>query len=262
MTTNGSLAGKTALITGGGRGIGAAISAVLAGANAHVLVAARSADQVERVASELRNRGLRADATTCDVANPESVEALAQTAALRLGAVDILVNNAGIASSAPLHHQTLKEWRRIFDINVTGTFLCTKAFVPDMAARGWGRVVNIGSVLSRTGAKYVSAYTASKHAMLGFTRCIAAEMANRGVTVNAICPGYVDTDMVTNAIENIMSKTGISRDEANASILQSTPQQRLIEPDEVAQLALFLCQEAGRSINGQDLGIDGGDFMG
>jgi 3-hydroxybutyrate dehydrogenase len=262
MTTNGSLVGKTALITGGGRGIGAAIAATLAADGAHVMVAARSADQVEAVAGELRGRGLRADATVCDVADPDSVEAMAETAGQHLGIVDILVNNAGIARSAPLHHLTLQEWRRIIDINVTGTFLCTKAFAPAMGQRGWGRVINIGSVLSRTGAKYVSAYAASKHAMLGFTRCIAAEMANRGVTVNAICPGYVDTEMVTNAVENIVNKTGISHDKANASILQSTPQQRLIDPDEVAQLALFLCQEAGRGINGQDLGIDGGEFMG
>ena len=152
MMTNGTLSGRNAVITGGGRGIGAAIAEALAEAGAQVLVAARSADQVDAVASSLRDRGLQALATTCDVAEAESIEALAGTAAQEIGEVHILVNNAGIATSAPLHHLSLEEWNRIITINVTGTFLCTKAFAPAMAKRGWGRVINIGSVLSRTGA--------------------------------------------------------------------------------------------------------------
>lgn len=262
MTTNGTLDGRNAVITGGGRGIGAAIAQTLAEAGAQVLVAARSSDQVEAVASSLRDRGLRAQATTCDVADAESIEALARTAGQEIGEVHILVNNAGIATSAPLHHLTLEEWNRIIAINVTGTFLCTKAFAPAMAARGWGRVINIGSMLSRTGAKYVSAYAASKHAMLGFTRCIAAELGEHGVTVNAICPGWVATDLVTKAIENIMGKTGMSHDEAEATILADTPQRRALDPDEVAEMALLLCQEGGRGINGQAIGMDGGSFLG
>ena len=262
MTTNGTLGGRNAVITGGGRGIGEAIAVTLAEAGAHVLVGARSTDQVEAVASSLRDRGLQAQATTCNVADPASIESLAITAAQEIGDVHILVNNAGIAKSAPLHHLTLEEWNRILTVNVTGTFLCTKAFAPAMAERGWGRVVNIGSVLSRTGAKYVSAYAASKHAMLGFTRCIAAEMGERGVTVNAICPGWVATELVTQAIENITSKTGMSHDEAEATILQDTPQRRALDPDEVAQMTLLLCQEGGRGINGQAIGMDGGSFLG
>lgn len=262
MSTNGALAGRTAVITGGGRGIGPAVATALAKAGAAVLVAARSEDQIAAVAAKLRDEGLQAWSLHCDVADPDSVEALAQGANERLGKVDILVNNAGIASGAPLHRQSLQEWNRIMAVNATGTFLCTKAFAPAMARRGWGRVVNIASLAARTGARYISAYAASKHAQLGFTRCIAAEMADRGVTVNAVCPGYVDTDMTTRTIEQIMAKTGLSEQEALGSILATTPQRRLIEVEEVAHVALMLCSEAARGINGQAIGIDGGEFLG
>jgi NAD(P)-dependent dehydrogenase (short-subunit alcohol dehydrogenase family) len=201
-------------------------------------------------------------AKACDVTDPASVTAMATYARECLRSVDILVNNAGKASSAPLHRQTLDEWNSLFAVNVTGTFLCTQAFAPAMAQAGWGRVVNIASVAARTGLRYVSAYGAAKHAVLGFTRGVAAEMANRGVTINAICPGYVDTDMTTETLERIVAKTGMTRDEALATILETTPQGRLIEPDEVAYIAAMLCGEGARGINGQAIGVDGGEFLG
>lgn len=256
------LVGRNAVITGGGRGIGAAVTRRLAEAGATVLACSRDASAASELIGQLNERGDRAFATACDVTSPDSVAAMAEYAGETLGHVDILVNNAGRAHSAPLHHQTLEEWNRLFAVNVTGTFLCTQAFAPAMAQQAWGRIVNIASIAARTGLRYVSAYAASKHAVLGFTRCIAAEMAENGVTANAICPGYVDTDMTTETVERIMSKTGLGREEALASILQTTPQRRLIDADEVAFVATMLCEDGAHGINGQAIGIDGGEFLG
>lgn len=255
------LDGRTAVITGGGRGIGAAIARALAGAGAAVLVAARNDAEVEGVAGSIVDAGGRAFATRCDVTDPNDISALARTAADRLGAVDILVNNAGASSSAPLHRLSLEEWNRLFAVNATGAFLCTQAFVPGMVERGWGRVINIASVVGLAGARYISAYAAAKHALLGFTRSIAAELAATGVTINAICPGYVDTPMTDASIARIVEKTGRPADEARAAILATSPQNRLIEPDEVAHMALSLCNEQARGINGQAIVIDGGGLL-
>ena len=258
----GPLAGRNAVITGGARGIGAAITRALAADGANVLACGRSEEALQELAESLTDTGVDVHTATCDVADPDSITMMATLAGEHLGHVDILVNNAGCAHSAPLHHQTLEDWERMFRVNATGTFLCTKAFAPAMAQAGWGRVVNIASVTARTGMRYVSAYAAAKHAVMGFTRSIAAEMADRGVTVNAVCPGYVDTDMTQETLARIVEKTGMSRDEALASILQTTPQRRLITPDEVAFIAAMLCGENARGINGQAIGLDGGEFLG
>jgi NAD(P)-dependent dehydrogenase (short-subunit alcohol dehydrogenase family) len=143
-------------------------------------------------------------------------------------------------------------------VNATGTFLCTQAVVPGMVEREWGRVVNVASVAARTGARYVAAYTAAKHAVLGFTRAVAAEVAETGVTVNAVCPGYVDTEMTNETVDRIVRKTGMSRDDAISALLQTTPQSRLIEVDEVADSVLSLCRDDARTMNGQALVLDGG----
>ena len=255
------LAGRGAIVTGGGRGIGAAVARALAAEGAAVVVAARTSEQLEAVAAEIRDSGQRAWPQVCDVTDPDSVEELASRAREHLQHIDILVNNAGIATSDPLHRITLEQWNRVMAVNATGTFLCTQAFVPAMLERGWGRVVNIASVASRTGASYIAAYAASKHAVLGFTRCIAAEVAGAGLTVNAVCPGYVDTEMTHAAIDRITGKTGISRQQAMASILEASPQRRLIEPEEVAGATLWLCQDEARGINGQAILIDGGAVL-
>ncbi|NKB89589.1 MAG: SDR family NAD(P)-dependent oxidoreductase [Acidobacteria bacterium] len=256
------LAGRRAVITGGARGIGAAITRALAADGADVLACGRNEDALRELADSLEGAGVEVHTATCDVADPDSITMMATLAGEHLGHVDILVNNAGCAHSAPLHHQTLEDWNRLFAVNATGTFLCTKAFAPAMAQQGWGRVINIASVAARTGLRYVSAYSAAKHAVMGFTRSIAAEMADRGVTANAICPGYVDTDMTEQTLARIVEKTGMSRDEALASILQTTPQRRLITPEEVAHIAAMLCGENARGINGQAIGMDGGEFLG
>lgn len=255
------LEGKGAVVTGGGRGIGAAIARHLARNGAGVVVAARTEEEINAVAVELRDDGLQAWPWICDVTDPEAVERMAEAAVERLGQVDILVNNAGVAISAPLHAQSLEGWNRMMAVNATGTFLVTRALAPPMAERGWGRVVNIASTAARTGNRYVSAYAASKHAVLGFTRCVAAELAEAGVTVNAVCPGYVDSDMTRQTVERIVAKTGMGRDEALASILRDCPQRRLIEPSEVAHAVLMLCHDSAGGITGQAVGIDGGKLL-
>jgi 3-hydroxybutyrate dehydrogenase len=256
-----SLDGRGAVVTGGGRGIGAAVARALAREGAAVVVAARTLDQVERVAAELRESEWNAWAVVCDVTRPESVRELARGAIQRLGHVDILVNNAGVAHSAPLHKITLEDWNRLFAVNATGTFLCTQAFVPGMLERKWGRVVNVASVSGLTGARYIAAYAASKHAVLGFTRAVAAEVALQGVTVNAVCPGYVDTDLTRESVERIVRETGRTREQALQALLERTPQRRLIEPEEVAHAVLALCDELAKGVNGEAIVIDGGALL-
>jgi 3-hydroxybutyrate dehydrogenase len=255
------LAGKQAVVTGGGKGIGAAVARSLAAAGAAVLVAARTRADVESVAAELRGQGYTAWAAQCDVTDPAQIAALARVAGEHLGQVDVLVNNAGIAHSAPLKAITLETWNRIFAVNVTGTFLCTQAFLPGMVERGWGRVVNVASIAGRFGAPYIAAYAASKHAVLGFTRSVAAEVAASGVTVNAVCPGYVDTDMTRDSVARIVQKTGRPAEQVTEAIRRTSPQGRLLDPAEVAYLVLSLCDPRARGINGQAIVQDGGSLL-
>jgi NAD(P)-dependent dehydrogenase (short-subunit alcohol dehydrogenase family) len=257
----GFLAGRGAVVTGGGRGIGAAVARALAAAGARVVVAARTAAEIEAVAGEIGEAGGEARAERVDVTDADSVGALAESARSRVGEVGILVHCAGIAHSAPLARQTLEDWERIFGVNVTGTFLVTKAFLPAMFERGWGRVVAVASVAGLAGAKYIGAYAASKHAVIGFTRSVAAEAASRGVTVNAVCPGYVDTAMTERSVERIVATAGLSESEAREAILATSPQRRLIEPDEVARAVTWLCEDAARGVNGQAIVIDGGGLL-
>lgn len=252
------LEGKRAVITGGGRGIGAAVAHLLAAEGASVVVSARSQDQVDTVAHELTGQGHQAGAVVCDVTRPDDVEKLARESTRILGGVDILVNNAGIATSAPLKAVTLEEWNRIFAVNATGTFLCTQAFMPGMLDSGWGRVVNIASVAGKMGAPYISTYAASKHAVVGFTRALGVEVAAKGVTVNAVCPGYVATEMVEESVTRITEKTGLAEEKARASLEKMSPQKRVYEPEEVAYQVLVLCDPRAAGVNGQAVVLDGG----
>ena len=252
------LQGKRAVITGGGRGIGASVARTFAAEGAAVVVSARSRDQVDTVAHELLDRGHQAAAVVCDVTQAEDVERLVEESLAFLGGVDILVNNAGIATSAPLKAVTLEEWNRVFAVNVTGTFLCTQGFLPGMVERGWGRVVNVASVAGKMGAPYITTYAASKHAVIGFTRALAAEVATKGVTVNAVCPGYVATDMTVESVARIAGKTGLSEEEARTHLDKMSPQQRIFEAEEVAYQVLVLCDPRAAGVNAQAVVLDGG----
>ena len=252
------LQGRRAVVTGGSRGIGAAIARQLAEEGCRVVICARGLESANELAEEIRQGGGEAWPVACDVSREEEVEELGRRVVEQMGDPDILVNNAGIAPSASVRAQRLEDWEQVFAINVTGTFLCTRAFLPAMVEAGWGRVVNIASIAGKMGAPYISAYAASKHAVLGFTRSVAAEVAKAGVTVNAICPGYVDTPMTTGSVERIVGKTGISEEEAYAFMRSQSPQERLMQPDEIAYLALCLCDERARGINGQGIVLDGG----
>jgi len=257
------LANKLAFITGGGRGIGRAIAIAFAREGASVTVAARTRAQVESVAKEISAKfGTEVLAVECDVANSESVAQALERAKEKFGrGPDILVNNAGIAETAPFLKSDEKMWERHLNINLGGTFRLTHATLPEMIQRGWGRVINIASIAGKTGAPYISAYAASKHGVLGLTRSLALEVAANGITVNAICPGYVDTEMNSRGIEKIVVKTGSSADYALASLKKMSPQNRLIMPEEVAALALLLASEEGRGINGQAINVDGGTVL-
>jgi 3-hydroxybutyrate dehydrogenase len=257
------LENRFVLITGGGRGIGRAIAIALAREGAQVAVAARTLAQVEEVARELTEQFSRnALPVVCDVSDVSSVEKLFERVREKFGrGPDIMVNNAGIAESAPLTKTDDELWQRILAINLSGTFYCMRAALPQMIERGWGRIINIASIAGKTGAPYIAAYSASKHGVLGLTRSAAMEVATKGITVNAICPGYVDTEMTRRGIENIAKKTRLSADEAMESIKKMSPQNRIVEPEEVAALALLLASEEGRGINGQAINIDGGSVL-
>jgi NAD(P)-dependent dehydrogenase (short-subunit alcohol dehydrogenase family) len=254
------LANRLAFITGGGRGIGRAIAFAFAREGAQVGVAARSADQVQQVADEIKaETGFDAFGVICDVTEPVSVQlAFEETQKHFNRAPDILVNNAGIAQSAPLVKTSDELWNQIIATNLTGVFNCTRAALPAMFEGGWGRVINVASIAGKLGAQYVSAYTASKHGVIGLTRSASMETALRGVTVNAICPGYVETDMADLAIRNISTRTGKTEAEALDYLKAMSPQNRLTTPEEVAALAVLLASEDGRGINGQAINIDGG----
>jgi len=257
------LEGKLALVTGGGRGIGRAVAFAFAREGASVAVLARTAGEVERVAAEVSGEcGVQTMHATCDVSDAESVSRAFALVAETFGrGADILVNNAGIAESAPVTRTDDAHWRRHLAINLDGTFYCTRAALPAMIERGWGRIINVASIAGKTGAPYIAAYAASKHGVLGLTRSVALEVAAKGITVNAICPGYVDTDMTTNAVQQIEAKTGRTAADALDAIKRMSPQNRLVTTEEVAALALLLASEDGRGITGQAINVDGGSVL-
>lgn len=255
------LSGRTALITGASQGVGRAIALAYAAAGAELLLAARNVAALEQVAAEATARGARAHVIPCDVSDPAQVEAMAAAAHELAGGAAILVNNAGVAGSHKLIGHPDELWQRMIDLNLTAVFRVTRAIVPQMAARGWGRVITIASIASRVGNRYMAAYTASKHGVLGLTRALAVELNSAGITVNAICPGYVDTPMTDAAIENIVRQTGRSAEQARAALESASPQGRLIDPAEIAAVAVMLAGEAARGITGQAINIDGGTVM-
>jgi 3-hydroxybutyrate dehydrogenase len=255
------LNGRCALVTGGGRGIGRAVALDLAREGARVAVASRTAADVEETARQVTAAGGSAVALTVDVTSSEDVKRLFARAAAEMGPVDVLVANAGVAPSALLAKTSDELWRQAIETNLSGTFYAMREALPGMVERGWGRVVNVASIAARSGAPYISAYAASKHGVLGLTRCAALEVAAKGVTVNAVCPGYVDTPMVDTGIARIVQKTGIDPAVARRNLEEMSPQKRIFTVEEVSALVLFLCGEGARGINGQALTLDGGAVL-
>lgn len=258
MMTILNLQGRHALVTGGGRGIGAAIARQLVTAGAKVTVLGRRLDVVQALAAEQPER---LHAVSADVSDAVQVAKAFTSARERFGALDILINNAGQAGSAPFLKTDAQLWQQMLAVNLTGTLLCTQAALPDMLAKGWGRIVNVASTAGLSGYAYVSAYCAAKHGVIGLTRALALEVAKKGVTVNAVCPGYTETDILVKSITNVMDKTGRSAETARADFAAGNPQGRLVQPDEVADTVRWLCGEAASAITGQSIAVCGGEVM-
>ena len=248
-----SLEGRHALITGGGTGIGAATARQLSAAGAKITVTGRRREPLEAIAGEVGGA-----IAQCDVTDRAAVDRAFDEARAANGPIDILVVNAGIAESAPFHKMTRDSWDRIIATNLTGAFDCAQAALPDLLKSDNGRLVFIASVASLRGIPYAAHYGASKHGLLGLSRSLAAEYARSTMTVNAICPGYVDTPMTDQSVARVVEKTGRSDDDARAAITSMNASGRLVDPDGVANLVLTLCLPKSRDINGAALTIDGG----
>jgi NAD(P)-dependent dehydrogenase (short-subunit alcohol dehydrogenase family) len=227
---------------------------------ARVTITGRALDPPAEAIRALKQCG-EAEYAIADVTDADAVKRAFDTAITRSGPISILINNAGQGSSAPFLKTDANLWRRLMSVNLDGTYHCTQAALPSMLATGWGRIVNIASIAGLRGYEYVSAYCASKHAVVGLTRSLAMEFVTKGVTVNAVCPGYTETDMVTNAVANITAKTGRTADEAMTDLLTRNPQKRLIQPAEVANAVAWLCLPGSEAITGQAIVIAGGEVM-
>jgi NAD(P)-dependent dehydrogenase (short-subunit alcohol dehydrogenase family) len=240
-----------AVITGGGSGIGAAIAKRLLADGLRVTLMGRSHERLLSAQAALGDVAVQ----VCDVSNEDSVT----DAFAAVGDVDILVNNAGQVETAPVARTSLELWQRLLNVNLTGSFLCSRAVLPGMVARGQGRIVNVASTAALKGYAYVAAYCAAKHGVLGLTRAMALEVAAKGVTVNAVCPGYTETDIVANAVDTIVAKTGRTAAQARAELAKTNPQGRLIQPEEVADTVAWLVRAA--AVNGQAIAVCGGETM-
>jgi NAD(P)-dependent dehydrogenase (short-subunit alcohol dehydrogenase family) len=238
---------RTVVVTGGAKGIGRAIVERFVAAGERVVALGRDQEALQKLPSAVVT-------AVCDVTDEHAVSEVFAS----LPEIDVLVNNAGVAESAPLHRTTLESWGRHFDVNVTGPFLCMRAVVPGMRARGSGAIVTVASIAGRIGTPYTSAYSASKHAAVGLTRAVASELSGTGVRANAVCPTFVRTDLTARSIARIVETTGRSAQDAEAALVRSSPLGRLLAPEEVAAAVLFLASPAAEAINGQALVIDGG----
>ncbi len=250
------LGGKHAVVTGGGTGVGASIAKALAQAGATVTITGRTESSLNEVAATSE----RITSIICDVTDPESVAALFSQIAERHGCADIVIANAGAAESRPFAKLDYERWRRMIDVNLDGAFLTIHAGLKGMADREWGRIISIASIAGLKGYAYVSAYCAAKHGVLGLTKAVAVEVAQSGITVNAICPGFTETPMLERSLEFITEKTGRSREEAEQELLKDNPSGRFIQPEEVAQSVLWLCGPHTSSITGQAITLSGGEI--
>lgn len=252
------LQGRHALVTGAARGIGAAIARALADQGARLTVVGRRLEGLQALAAELPGE---VHAVAADVADPAAVAAAFAQARARFGPVTLLVNNAGQAESAPFAGTSLDLWQQMLAVNLTGSFLCAQAALPQMLEAGWGRIVNVASTAGLRGYAYVSAYSAAKHGVIGLTRSLALELARKGITVNAVCPGYTETDILRESIANVVAKTGRSAEAARAQFTAGNPQGRLVQPAEVADAVSWLCGEGAGAVTGQAIAVCGGEVM-
>ena len=246
--------GAHAVVTGAGRGIGAAIAEQLVRDGFTVTLLGRSRAPLDALAEVL---GPSASVCVCDVTDSAAVT----RAFAALPTAHVLVNNAGQAESAPVSRTSDALWQQMLAVNLTGTFHCTRAVIDGMRAVRWGRVVNIASTAAQRGYPYVAAYAAAKHGVIGFTRSLALEVATAGITVNAVCPGFTDTDMLTRSVDNIVQKTGRTPEQARAQLAALNPQQRFIAPAEVASAVSWLCSAGAASVTGQIVSVSGGEVM-
>ena len=262
MAANRHLAGRTAIVTGAGSGIGAAIAEEFAHCGAHVLIQDLRADPARAVAERIVQSGGSADSISGDVTNPADVRATVDHLLHTHGRIDILVNNAGLQYVAPIENYPLEKWQLLLNVMLTGPFLFTKAVLPIMRQQRWGRIINISSINGKRGEPGKSAYCSAKHGLIGLTRVAALETATDGITVNAICPGYVDTPLVRGQLKDLAAVHGVAPDEAlERVVLPEIPQHRLLEPGEVATLASFLASEEAKGITGQAINVSAGLVM-
>lgn len=251
-----ALAGKHAVVTGGARGIGAAVTRALVALGANVTMLGRSAAAADDLACSPHLHY-----TQADVCEPESLGKALDSARSSFGPIHILVNNAGQGRSAPFLKTDFAFWRSMIQVNLDGTFHCIHHVLPAMLSAGWGRIVNIASTAGLIGYGYVTAYCAAKHGVVGLTRSLALEVATKGVTVNAVCPGYTETEMLQRTIDGIVAKTGRTPAEARAELSSKNPQKRMIQPEEVANAVTWLCLPGSEAITGQSIAVAGGEVM-
>jgi NAD(P)-dependent dehydrogenase (short-subunit alcohol dehydrogenase family) len=253
-----ALAGRHALITGGGGAIGAAIAGVLAGHGASLTLLGRDRARLEHAAAGAGG----AMVVTADVSDADAVASAFASATKHAGPIDLLVNAAGVAAGRPFREITPAQWRETLDVNLTGVFLCCREVLGTMIDAGFGRIVNVASTAGLRGYRYVAAYCAAKHGVVGLTRALALETAKHGITVNAVCPGYTETAMLEETIANIVAKTGRSADAARAALLRETPRGAFTRPLEVANAVAWLCLPGADAVTGQTIAVDGGELAG
>jgi 3-hydroxybutyrate dehydrogenase len=256
------LKNRVALVTGGGVGIGRAIAQALVGQQAHIAICGRRLEELERTAKALTSTGAEILFLPCDVTKRVDVERTVNSVVKHFGHLDILVNNAGASGRTPIHDPDDSQWQNIIEVNLTGSYLCSKFAIPHMLKHQFGRIINISSVLGRFGVAGYVAYCTAKHGILGFTKALALEVASQGITVNAICPTWVDTDMARQGIEETAATLGISPEEFREMAISAVPIKRMAEAEEVASMVVYLCSKAASAITGQALNICGGATAG
>jgi NAD(P)-dependent dehydrogenase (short-subunit alcohol dehydrogenase family) len=256
----GSLVGKHALVTGGGRGIGAAIATALAAEGARITLLGRNRNALAQHAYTLPESA-EAHVVVADVANASAVAEAFEHARARHGDPQILVNNAGIGIGAPFTKLDEAAWNAVIGVNLNGVYHCTREAVPAMLAAGYGRIVNVASTAGLVGGKYIAAYTAAKHGVVGLTRALAAELGPKGITVNAVCPGFTESEMLERTLSGIETATGRTREDASAALLARNPLGRFVRAEEVASAVVWLCRTDSAAMNGQAIVIDGGEVQ-